>query len=377
MTDHLKTSEPQAQKGKPANNWAVNLGLLACALALGGLLSELLIRFTIKDRIVLFPRYHTAAHYGEYTLRRLRPSSTFWHTSADGKWKFVTNAQGFRDTEDYAYQKRPGLCRVICLGDSHTQGFECRQDRTYSAVLERFLRREGVDAQVMNTGISGFGTAEELAFLENDGFKYHPDVVVVGLSANDFQDNIKSNLYGLEGHRLVSKSKVHIPGVRVLNLLNAVPPLRWLGENSYFFSGAMNTVWDASKLTLLSRAQARLRTEFAVATEGVSDYQQALMTCLFEQTFRECRERGIALIILDIPSLADSGFVSSVPAGMVGALRASSDALVLSEDLLREYSTLAEFHVLHGQRHISEFTHLMLGLRVGREISRARAGACN
>jgi hypothetical protein len=353
-------------------DWAANLGLLACAISLGGLLCELLIRLTVKDRILLYPRYHTAASYGEYRLRRLRPNSTFWHTSVDGSWRFLTNGQGFRDTRDYTYTKRPGLYRVICLGDSQTEGFECRQDHTYPAVLEHFLRREGLDAQVMNMGISGFGTAEELAFLENEGLKYQPDAVILGLFANDFEDNVKSALYGLQDHRLTVRSKVHTPGVSALDLLNALPPLRWLSENSYAYSLVMNTAWDTAKLAVRSREEAKLKREFAVATESVSDYEQMLTTCLVERMCHVCREHRIALIILDIPAVLGQGFVSSIPAGMVAALRANSDSLLLSEGVFSEYQTLAELHLPHGQHHISEFTHLMLGLRAGREILRAR-----
>ena len=94
----------------------------------------------LKEKIVLFPRYHSDANYGEFTLRRLRPNTTFWHTSIDGNWKFVTNAQGFRDERDFSYAKPPGRLRVLTLGDSHTEGFEVRQTQTYSAVMERFLR---------------------------------------------------------------------------------------------------------------------------------------------------------------------------------------------------------------------------------------------
>jgi hypothetical protein len=77
-------------------------------------------------------------------------------------------------------EKPSGVFRVIALGDSTTEGFEVAQNDTYTAVLERYLKKYGVNAEVFNTGTSGFGTAEELLYLENEGIKYNPDAVVLG-----------------------------------------------------------------------------------------------------------------------------------------------------------------------------------------------------
>ena len=56
-------------------------------------------------------------------------------------------------------------------------------------------------------------------FSKNEGFKYHPDVVVLGFFANDFEDNLKAGLFELDDQsRLVELKHEHIPGVRIQNL---------------------------------------------------------------------------------------------------------------------------------------------------------------
>jgi hypothetical protein len=355
------------------------LMLLVLGVALSCVAGEAAIRWLYADSVVLFPRYHTGARYGEYHLRRLRPGTAFVHRSVDGQWEFRTNGQGFRDTREYGYAKRPGALRVIALGDSHTQGFECRQERTYSEVLERTLERAGVEAEVMNTGVSGFSTAEELAFLEAEGIRYQPDVVVLGFFANDLEDNLKARLYSLENDDLMVESKEHIPGVRILDILNALPPLRWASENSYLYSVLLNTAWDRTKAALLSDVEAELETEFAVPRQSVSDYAESLGVRLVQRMHEFCRKHGIVLVFLDLPVEDDrDGFRSSVPADLSSQLRAASDVFVSSEEVLGPYRGLAEIHVPNGQRHISEFTHLMLGKRAAEEILRLqkhRAGA--
>lgn len=345
--------------------WLGSLLLLSVVAAVCLLAGEVVVRALYADNMVVFPRYHTDADYGEYTLRRMRPNSVFWHSGPDGRWKFVINEQGFRDTEDYRYEKPDGLFRIISLGDSHTQGYEVRQNKTFSEILERALRARGVDAEVLNTGVSGFSTAEQLAFLEAEGIKYRPDAVVLGFYANDFDDNVKAGLFRLDGEVLVADKTRHIPGVAVLNIINAIPPFRWLSENSRLYSLALNTAWFTAKELLLEAREAELQTEFAVHSGEVSAYKKRLASRLVQRISAFCRAEGIAFIILDIPGMADRAgydFAPSIPDELIPAFRAASDALLLSEDVLGDFRGLAESHVPNGHQHISEFSHLMFGL---------------
>src|SRR5262245_18452822 len=113
--------------------------LVIGSLVISLLVEEGIVRVLFGDSIVLFLRFHDTAIYGKYSIRRLRPNTTFWHHSVDGSWKFVTNSKGFRSDREFYYDKPKGALRVLCLGDSNTQGFECHQDKTYASVIQRFL----------------------------------------------------------------------------------------------------------------------------------------------------------------------------------------------------------------------------------------------
>src|SRR5688572_14635277 len=91
---------------------ALMLGSTLFALGIG----EAVVRALYKDQTVLFPRYHTDYRYGRYTLRGIRPNAEFQHVSVDGRWRFVTNSRGFRDTREFAYQKPAATLRVLALG---------------------------------------------------------------------------------------------------------------------------------------------------------------------------------------------------------------------------------------------------------------------
>jgi hypothetical protein len=339
---------------------ALMLGSTLFALGIG----EAVVRALYKDQTVLFPRYHTDYRYGRYTLRGIRPNAEFQHVSVDGRWRFVTNSRGFRDTREFAYQKPAATLRVLALGDSHTQGYEVRQEATFSAVLERYLAKRGVRAEVLNGGVSGFSTAEALAFLENEGYRYQPDVVVLGFYANDYEDNLKAGLFRLDSGKLVERKFEHLPGVRIQNAIYAIPGVSWLSENSYLYSLAFNGVWAYAKRALAARAGSEF--EYAVATKTRhSEGEVALAVALIERMREFCEKNAIRLIVVDIPRPAGRG--ASAPS--LAPELVPDIELVASGELLRELNGAAELHVVHGHNHISELTHALIGVELGRRIA--------
>ena len=360
--------------------WLASAALVCASFLVAGLFAEVVVRLVSKDDIPLFPRYHTDYQYARYTLRGLRANSEFWHTSVDGHWRFVTNSRGFRDTREFAYAKPVNTLRVLVLGDSNTQGYEVNQDSTFSAVLERYLKQRQINAEVINTGVSGFSTAEELALLENEGVKYHPDVVVVGLFENDFDDNFKAELFALDGKgELTAQKFAHIPGVRIQNVIYAVPGVRWLSEHSYFYSLLFNTAWNVGKLIMMRTASHASHAgvappsdfEFAKATQdNVTPAQLALMRALLERMQRFCQQHSIRLIVADVPGYPSRWHMRpSIPVGLRDSLTHAGIEVLDSRKVFDALDGAAALHVEHGYNHISTLAHAMLGVGLGRLLA--------
>lgn len=73
---------------------------------------------------------------------------------------------------------------VLALGDSLTAGYGLRADKAFPAQLQAALGEHGVDAKVINGGVSGDTSAGGLARLDwMLGDK--PDLVIIELGAND------------------------------------------------------------------------------------------------------------------------------------------------------------------------------------------------
>lgn len=77
--------------------------------------------------------------------------------------------------------KKPGLYRIITLGDSCTWGVLVEQDQTYSALLEKKLNeyyRGYAQIQVLNGGVLGFSSLQMLRYLTHDLERFAPDMVI-------------------------------------------------------------------------------------------------------------------------------------------------------------------------------------------------------
>jgi len=192
-----------------------NLCILFCSLIFTYIIGEMLVYSLYKDRLALCPRYVTDVTYGKFRIRRNVPNAHYFHKSSDGRWEFNINNKGFRSKREFQYEKTKGTIRVLTLGDSYTIGFEVQQEETYSAIIEKYLKSKGFNVEVINAGVSGFSTSEELVFLEQEGIKYNPDIIVLGYFANDSEDNVRSDLFRLvDGELILNKTK-YLPAIKI------------------------------------------------------------------------------------------------------------------------------------------------------------------
>jgi len=96
------------------------------------------------------------------------------------------NSDGFRDRE-FSIEKPNNTFRIICLGDSFTFGQGVELNESYPKVLERKLNslNNGVKYEVLNFGVPGYNTWQEVEMLDVKGLKYSPDMVIFGYVHND------------------------------------------------------------------------------------------------------------------------------------------------------------------------------------------------
>ncbi len=90
------------------------------------------------------------------------------------------------------YDKCPGVCRVAVVGDSMVAAIATEEDQTLVRRLDERLNgsSSGGRFEVLNFGVSGSSTGQELVLYREIVRKYRPDVVVCAFCVtNDFGDN--------------------------------------------------------------------------------------------------------------------------------------------------------------------------------------------
>ncbi|HED66539.1 MAG TPA: hypothetical protein ENJ09_13415 [Planctomycetes bacterium] len=290
-------------------------GLLKKLLVMGvafiafALLAEGLVVLFLGEQ-VKFPRHVVEA---PWNLRYNQPGAHYRHKSPDVEIWFDINEQGMREDEDVAYEKAPGRKRILSLGDSFTIGYEVSEEDCFSSVLERELRDRGYDVEVLNCGVSGFSTAEEMLYLERELFKYHPDLVLVSFYSNDIRDNIRTGLFKLdpESDELVQLSERYVPMGRVANWLNRNPILSWLSQHSNAFALLKNTATAQLKDSRVQENKEKLKEGYEAGEkkgngEGYVPpeipFAAKLCCALYERIYRDTQAQGIPLVIQSIPN---------------------------------------------------------------------------
>lgn len=106
-----------------------------------------------------------------------------------------TNSLGLRSPE-ITLAKPPDTFRILVLGDSVTFGWSLRGEDTYASQLASLLAtlRPNQRVDVINAGVSGYGTWQELRWLQETGLALEPDVVIVQAHLNDAADNLWGTL---------------------------------------------------------------------------------------------------------------------------------------------------------------------------------------
>lgn len=177
-----------------ASNAAPVLG----SLVMGGVLFEIAVRLFLPQPTVRY-RFSPDSFYEPV------PGARFVYRRQEFATPIEYNAFGMRD-RPRQLARLPGELRIALLGDSFTEGKEVPFDSCFAQVLERTLqeRHPRGPVEVLNFGVSGYGTVASTARFRALGARFHPDVVLYLFVDNDVWDNVgkDAQLYTVQNGRL-------------------------------------------------------------------------------------------------------------------------------------------------------------------------------
>ena len=125
----------------------------------------------------------------------LRPGAEGWY-HREGRAYVRINDAGLRDRE-HVLAKPDNTVRIAVLGDSYAEAVQVPMEDTFWSVLEREIkgcpRFDGREVEVINFGVSGYGTAQELLMLRQRVWRYSPDIVLLAfVTGNDIRNNSRA-----------------------------------------------------------------------------------------------------------------------------------------------------------------------------------------
>jgi len=120
---------------------------------------------------------------------------------------------------------------ILDFGDSLTAGYGLPAGQAFPARLEAWLHQQGIEARVVNAGVSGDTTAGGLARLDW-ALADKPDLVILALGANDALRGIEPSTVRENLDKMIGK--IEASGAKVL-LLGMLAPPNWGEEYRHAF----------------------------------------------------------------------------------------------------------------------------------------------
>jgi hypothetical protein len=125
----------------------------------------------------------------------LRPGVEGWYRKEGGSYVRI-NSDGLRDRE-HPRTKPADTIRIAVIGDSYAEALQVPMEAAFWSVMENRLQScagvAGKPVEVLNFGVSGYGTAQELITLREHVWTYSPDLVLLAVTTNnDITDNSRA-----------------------------------------------------------------------------------------------------------------------------------------------------------------------------------------
>ena len=170
------------------NGFSVNV-IQGLAAVVGSLLVALLL-VEIGLRLIGYSR-PVFYRYDETLGADLRSDVAGYYKKEDLIY-ISLNEDGLRGLRR-SHTKPDSTLRIAVLGDSFTEGFQVTYDNLFTTILQQELAKcvsDDLRVEVLNFGVSGFGTAREIFKYRKHARSYDPDLVLLMFyPGNDYRNN--------------------------------------------------------------------------------------------------------------------------------------------------------------------------------------------
>jgi hypothetical protein len=172
----------------PLKRWLANLTLFSGGILAACLITEIALRLVG----ISFPIFYSPDSERGWAL----PAGASGWFRDEGESYVRINSDGLIDRE-HTKAKPPNAFRIAVLGDSMVEAMQLPRGNNFCSVMEQELNRcgafKGKTVEVINFGVGGYSTAQELLTLRDHAWAYSPDIVVLAICwGNDIEENSRA-----------------------------------------------------------------------------------------------------------------------------------------------------------------------------------------
>ena len=124
------------------------------------------------------------------------------------RWRI--NNHGWNNEMDYTFEKDTNRLRIAIIGDSYVEALNVNSDESFVVRLQKYF---GESTEVYSFGIGGSPFSQYLNFSRYVKKKYNPDVYIILLTNNDFDQSLiqfgtnNNLLLKLQKNNVISETK--------------------------------------------------------------------------------------------------------------------------------------------------------------------------
>jgi len=240
-----------------------------------------------------------------------------------------SNHLGMRDRE-YAEVKPANAYRIVLLGASHDMGTGVNDNETYENLVEDQLNEDVPDPrysryEILNMSVGGSDVLQRLLRLQQQGFRFEPDAVILSVAAHDQQFIIE-----------------HL--TKILTTGIDLPP---------DYREIFNRIVTAARVSG--------KMPDAMIERRLQPYVSELYEWAFKRFASECRRRGIRPLVIYRPAPIDFESVELVSHSEITRLAAAAGLELI--DLSHAFDAVADRDTLivaKWEHHTTALGHRLL-----------------
>lgn len=213
--------------------------------------------------------------------------------------------------------------RVLFLGDSFVGGYTVDREHLFADLLEDAYEAEGRQVEVINAGLQGYSTDQQLVWLRENGARFAPDVVVLFPYENDIWWNGQPDYVG------EPKPQFDAEGALLSGELPPRPQRSWFADTAI---GRLPRLFDSPPT--ITSGDATVPVELAsrfVEPPAEALEAERVTARLVADIARETEGLGAAFLVAPIPNKAHVRALAAGESPSNGPFDAARPHRVLSD----------------------------------------------